>query len=100
MPNDISKLNKELLKRQKAHDDLMSKYQNALFDIKKVKLDAQEERIKFKEQIFSLKQKVSSIECKVTNFEHKSSFSRSEYETLCQEIKALEAELKRRENQS
>lgn len=93
MSNEPSKPNQKVAKLQKAHDDLMSKYQHALLDLKKVKLDVQEEQLKFKEQIFSLRQKMTLFESELNNLKHKASFSRTEYDALCAEQEQLEKEI-------
>ncbi|MCK4826372.1 hypothetical protein KA005_62090, partial [bacterium] len=67
-------------------------YNHAILDIKKVKLDAQEERFKREKRMFQFEKKLSYFETEVDNFKHKSSMTRAEYENLCTELKELEEE--------
>jgi len=73
------------------------KYKQALLDIKKARLNAQEERIKHERQAFSLKQKISSIESYVSKFKHESPPAKS-LKKINSELELLKAEEARLEN--
>ena len=59
MPENVTKLKNEIAKLQKRYD-------NALLGLKKVKLDAQEERLKYERWMLKMEQKVINFESKIT----------------------------------
>ena len=92
IPNEPSQLKKDFIKLQKAYDTLLTKNEHALLDLKKVKLDAQEERLTHKEAIFAFKQKMTLFESEFNNLKRKVSLTRAEYDALEKELKELQAE--------
>ena len=76
MPENISNLKNEIAKLQKRHD-------NALLDLKKIKLDAQEERLKYERWMFKMEQKIIEFDSILDKIKHKITFSRAEYDDAC-----------------
>jgi len=88
MPENISNLKNEIAKLQKRYD-------NALLDLKKVKLDAQEERLKYERWMFKMEQKIIEFDSILDKLKHKITFSRAEYDDACKELQESKEQLKR-----
>lgn len=87
MPENISNLKKEFAKLQKRYD-------NALLDLKKVKLDAQEERLKYERWMFKMDQKIIEFDSILDKIKHKITFSRAEYDDACKKRQEAQEQLK------
>jgi len=48
MPSEIIKLNNKIMTLQKKYDTIKTKSEHLILDLKKAKLDVQEERLKYK----------------------------------------------------
>jgi chromosome segregation ATPase len=90
---DNSTLKRTISQLEKKNAELASKLEHALLDIKKVKLDAQEEQLKFKENLFDIKQKIKMRESEFIALQKNTPLSRSDYDKLIEEQKRLESEL-------
>jgi len=85
MPENITNLKNELAKLQKRYD-------HALLDLKKVKLDAQEERFKYERWMFKMDQKIIEFDSILDKIKHKITLSRSEYDELCKKLDDIHKE--------
>jgi chromosome segregation ATPase len=97
MPNEIIKIQKEITALQKKYDKARIKNEHLALDLKKAKLDVQEERLKYERRIFQLKEKCTCFKSELNELKHKVSLSHSENEDVCQKMEKLKTELKPRD---
>lgn len=94
MPENVTEIKNEIAKLQKRYD-------HALLDLKKVKLDAQEERLKYERWVFKMKQKIINFDSilELDKIKHKVTLSRAEYDEICKKRQGLQEEKDRIEKE-
>ncbi len=92
MIDNIANLKNEISKLQKRYD-------HALLDLKKVKLDAQEERLRYERWMFKIEQKIIEFDSILDKIKHKVTLSRAEYDDLCKKRQELQKEIDKLEKE-
>ena len=98
MSDEIIKLKKEMSALQKKYDDMAVKNEHLILDLRKTKLDAQEERLKNERWVFQTTKKISHFKDEIAKFSHKTSMTKTEYENLIKELKELDEKIAKLKN--
>ena len=86
MPENIAALKNKFVELQKAYD-------HKCLDLKKVKLDAQTNRLKHEKRMFDVKQKIVKFEIQLEKVKHKVSLSETEFKELAASLNQLQKEI-------
>ena len=90
MPENIASLKSKIAKLQEA-------YNNKCLDLKKVKLDAQANRLKYEKGLFDVKQKIVKFEIQLEKAKHKVSLSDTEFKELAASLSRAVKEIDHQE---
>lgn len=91
---------KEITALQIKYDKIIIKNEHLALDLKKAKIDAQEEGLKYDKKIFRFQQELARIKSELDKLKNKTTFpplDPSDYEKISQKINEMENDLKPRD---